>query len=86
MILESGNNKMKQPSKSKNTPNQQQTITRSDIGSGWVYCDPKPDPIEIGFCCLKLDSTRKKSCRFSESWVRSRVGPFFFFFLNVKIV
>ena len=30
---------------------------RTDIGLGRVYCDPKPDPIEIGFGCLKLDLT-----------------------------
>ena len=72
MILESGNNKMKQPSKSKNTPNQQQTITRSDIGSGWVYCDPKPDPIEIGFGCLKPNPTQK-----IRSIIESWVGLFF---------
>ena len=30
---------------------------RTDIGSGRVYCDPKPDPIKIGFGCLKTDPT-----------------------------
>ena len=52
---------------------------RTDIGSGRVYCDPKPDPITIGFGCLKTDPTRKNQ-------VRNRVGfpslglDFFFFF------
>ena len=30
---------------------------KSDIGSGQVYSDPKPNTVEIGFGCLKLDPT-----------------------------
>ena len=29
------------------------------VGLGQVYCDPKPNPIETGFDCLKPDSIRK---------------------------
>ena len=32
---------------------------RSEFGSGWIYCDPKPDPLLIGFGCLKPDPNRK---------------------------
>ena len=52
---------------------------RTDIGSGRVYCDPKPDPIEIGFGCLKPNPTWK-----IESVIRSVFSvsgrTFFFFF------
>ena len=36
-----------------------QEWTRSDIGLGWVHCDPQPDPIKIGFAYLKPDPTQK---------------------------
>ena len=32
---------------------------RSDIGLGWVHCDPQPDPIKIGYAYLKPDPTQK---------------------------
>ena len=54
---------------------------RTDIGSGRVYCDLKPDPIEIGFGCLKTDLTRKiGSVIGSVFWVSGRVLGWTFFF------
>ena len=57
---------------------------KTDIGSGRVCYDLKPDPIEIGFGCLKADSTQKnRVCnRIGFPGLRLGLGLdlFFFFF------
>ena len=62
---------------------------KTDIGSGQVCYDLKPDPIEIGFGCLKADLTQKnRVCnRIGFPGLRSGLGlDLFFFFLLLLLV